>query len=155
MRLPSWQLLQRSLRLEFGVPLHKSSPGKRFRTVGNPMTDRSSMDKLDPASRAWQAAMDQGKFKDALKAGYQAWFQCETDGDEHGSMAALGLIHLAIAELIFGNRKEGAAAAPSCSFCGRSGSQVRLGAGPDVFICADCVGIFHQAFAPGSNGRPS
>jgi len=119
------------------------------------MTDRSSIDKLDPASVAWQAAMDQGKFKDALKAGYEAWFQCETERDEHGSMAALGLIHLAIAELISGNRKEGAAAAPSCSFCGRSGSQVRLGAGPDVFICADCVGIFHQAFAPDSNGRPS
>ena len=123
--------------------------------MGNAMTERSSTDKLDPASAAWQAAMDQGKFKEALKAGYQAWLQGETADDESGSMAALGLIHLAIAELIFGNRKEGAAAEPSCSFCGRSGSQVRLGAGPDVFICADCVGIFHQALAPDGNGRPS
>ena len=113
------------------------------------MIDTSSTDKRDPFAETWQAAMKQGNFKDALKAGYEGYAYCEREGDERGAMAALGLVHLAIAELIFGNRKEtqGMAPTPSCSFCGRSGSEVKLGAGPDVFICADCVAIFHGALA--------
>jgi len=112
------------------------------------MIDRPSTDKLDPLSDAWQTAMDQGRYRDALKAGCQTYLLYEKEGDEQGSMAALSLVHLAIAELIFGNRKESTISSPCCSFCGRSGSEVRLGAGPDVFICADCVTIFHEALAP-------
>jgi ClpX C4-type zinc finger len=32
----------------------------------------------------------------------------------------------------------------ACSFCGRSAPDVRLGAGPSVFICNECVEIFHK-----------
>lgn len=118
------------------------------------MIDRPSTDKLDPLSDTWQTAMNQGRYKDALKAGCQAYLLYEKEGDEQGSRAALGLVHLAIAELIFGNRKEGTISSLCCSFCGRSGSEVRLGAGPDVFICADCVTIFHGAFASKTDEPP-
>jgi ClpX C4-type zinc finger protein len=113
------------------------------------MIDTPSTDKLDPFAEKWQSAMKQGNFKEAVKAGYESYAQCESEGDEKGAMAALSLVHLAIAELIFGNRKEtqGKLPTPSCSFCGRSGSEVKLGAGPDAFICVDCVAIFHDALA--------
>jgi hypothetical protein len=32
----------------------------------------------------------------------------------------------------------------ACSFCGKSAPEVRLGAGPSVFICNECVEIFHN-----------
>jgi hypothetical protein len=40
----------------------------------------------------------------------------------------------------------GDAARPNvaCSFCGKSAPEVRLGAGPSVFICNECVEIFHN-----------
>jgi hypothetical protein len=31
---------------------------------------------------------------------------------------------------------------PSCSFCGQQPPAVKLGAGPSVFICNECVGAF-------------
>ena len=108
------------------------------------MTDRLGTDAL---ADTWQKAMDQRRYKDAVKAGCEAWLRHESEGDENGSMAALSLIHLAIAELIFRGPNGPAKPSPACSFCGQSGSEVRLGAGPDVFICADCVAIFHDALA--------
>ncbi len=33
-------------------------------------------------------------------------------------------------------------ASPSCSFCGRQPPAVKLGAGPSVFICNECVDTF-------------
>ena len=35
----------------------------------------------------------------------------------------------------------------SCSFCGRSPPEVRLGAGPSAFICEQCVDVFAHHFA--------
>ena len=35
---------------------------------------------------------------------------------------------------------------PACSFCGRKRREVRLGAGPEAFICDGCVGIFTDIF---------
>ena len=36
---------------------------------------------------------------------------------------------------------------PSCSFCGQRESEVRLGAGPGVFICESCVGTLSEVFS--------
>ena len=73
------------------------------------MIDMPSSDKPDPFAEAWQSAMNQRNFKAALKAGYEGYAHCESEGDEKGAMAALSLVHLAIAELIFGNREAAAA----------------------------------------------
>lgn len=100
-------------------------------------------DKFKAAIDSWQNAMDERQFKVALKGAIDTFLQAESDGDELESRAALGRIHLATSELIFGQLSN-SRSPQSCSFCGRSGSEVRLGAGPDVFICADCVGIFYE-----------
>ncbi|MFZ5784343.1 MAG: ClpX C4-type zinc finger protein [Pseudomonadota bacterium] len=100
----------------------------------------------DAATDAWQEAMDQRQFKVALKAAMEAYQQHEAKGDEQASMAALGLAHLAMTELLFGeqDKSDDGPSPPSCSFCGQGGADVRLGAGPNVFICADCVGVFYE-----------
>jgi len=33
-----------------------------------------------------------------------------------------------------------------CSFCGKAPPDVRLGAGPSVFICNECVSLFSEIF---------
>ena len=33
-----------------------------------------------------------------------------------------------------------------CSFCGKNGKSVRLGAGPHAYICEECVAIFTEHF---------
>jgi hypothetical protein len=111
------------------------------------MAEKSAAGATKTAPDTWQEAMDQRQFKVALKAGIEEYLQCEARGDEQASMAALGLVHLAITELLFGEKEQedrGRHSPPSCSFCGQSGPDVRLGAGPDAFICADCVGIFYE-----------
>jgi len=100
-------------------------------------------DKFKAGIASWQTAMDQQQFKVALKAAIDTFLQAEIGGDELESRAALGRVHLATSELIFGQLSNNRSA-QSCSFCGQSGSDVRLRAGPDVFICSDCVGIFYE-----------
>lgn len=108
------------------------------------MTDKSSDDKFQGIRDAWETAMGRQQFKVALKAGIDAYLLGEADGNELEAESALGRMHLAMAQLIFGKEPKLTSAAPSCSFCGQSGPDVRLGAGPDAFICADCVGIFYE-----------
>ncbi len=108
------------------------------------MVDKFPAGVLEAASEAWQAAMDQRKFEVALKAGIDAYLHYQAEGDQQLSMAALSLVHLAIGELIFGDRNKERAPSSSCSFCGQSGFEVQLGAGPDVFICVDCVRTFYE-----------
>jgi hypothetical protein len=103
---------------------------------------------------AWQDAMNQRQFKVAVRVGIDAYLQGEAEGDEQASMAALGLIHLAMAELLFGEQEKAPQSAPSCSFCGQGGPEVRLGAGPTAYICADCVGIFYEEAGLRPNKSP-
>lgn len=35
---------------------------------------------------------------------------------------------------------------PKCSFCGRSAPEVRITAGPGVFICNECVTTLNESF---------
>lgn len=44
---------------------------------------------------------------------------------------------------------------PACSFCGKAEPEVRLGAGPDVFICNECVAIFHPLLCANREDSPS
>jgi ClpX C4-type zinc finger len=115
------------------------------------MVSQRPRDFYDTASGAWQTAMDQRKFEEAIKAGIDAYLHYHTEGNQKLSRAALDLIYLATSRLIFGDQPT-----PSselcCSFCGRSGVDVRLGAGPDAFICADCVGIFYAELVTNQGG---
>ena len=53
-------------------------------------------------------------------------------------------------------RRRGKAVAGACSFCGKpGGAQLRLVAGPGVFICAECVGLCTKILgdvSPGTAG---
>jgi hypothetical protein len=113
------------------------------------MVDKPPSDVFKTASDAWQVAMDQRKFEVALRAGIDAYLHYKAEGNQQLSMGSVSLIHVAISGLLAEDEdKDGErASSPSCSFCGRSGSEARLGAGPDVFICADCVAIFSRSFA--------
>ena len=42
---------------------------------------------------------------------------------------------------------------PACSFCGRHPPSVRLGAGPSVFICNECVDLFSDALKEPGNAN--
>lgn len=41
---------------------------------------------------------------------------------------------------------------PACSFCGKATPEVRLGAGPNVFICNECVATFHPLLCSHEDG---
>jgi hypothetical protein len=116
------------------------------------MVSKRPRDFFDEASDAWQTAMDQRNFEDAIKAGIDAYLHYRSEeNNQRLHMGALNLIHLATGRLIFGEQ-----ATPTsrlcCTFCGRSGMDVRLGAGPEAFICADCVTIFYEELVTKSAG---
>ena len=105
--------------------------------------DKSLRQKLDDAANAWEVAVNRREPKVALKAGIDAYLLGEAEGDELESKAALGLIHVAITMILEQGRPP-PTSQPSCSFCGSSGPDIKLGAGPTAYICAGCVGIFYE-----------
>jgi ATP-dependent protease Clp ATPase subunit len=46
-------------------------------------------------------------------------------------------------------------AEPACSFCGKPQSQIKLIAGPGIFICAECVGRCVEMAREGDGRVPS
>lgn len=106
------------------------------------MVDKPPVDVFEVASEAWQAAWDQKNFHDAIKAGIDAYLHYRAEGNEKLSMGALNLIYVATGREIFGDKVT--LRLCCCSFCGRSGAEARLGAGPEAFICSDCVSIFYD-----------
>jgi hypothetical protein len=66
--------------------------------------------------------------------------------------SSLGALHQAIEVLLDEGQppvKPTTTDARECSFCGRKPPEVRLGAGPNVFICDNCVGVFSEVFRQG------
>ena len=120
------------------------------------MVDKPPPDVFKAASDAWQVAMDQKKFEVALRAGIDAYLHYKDVGNQQLSMGSVSLIHVAISGLLAEDEDKDRerASSPSCSFCGSSGSEVRLGAGPDVFICVDCVAAFSESFAAKTREPP-
>jgi hypothetical protein len=60
---------------------------------------------------------------------------------------SLNLIYVAIASHMDLEHKPDRAKM-ECSFCGRDGTEVRLGAGPSAFICHDCATTMATVLAP-------
>jgi len=60
---------------------------------------------------------------------------------------ALSLVHVAISQML--HLEDPGIASAACSFCGRPRSEeVEFGAGPNAYICAECVELFHQILKP-------
>src|SRR4051812_47635863 len=112
------------------------------------MSSQQSADVFETASNLWEAALDKKDYDAAIGIGIDAYLHYRGIGNERLSRGALNLVYVAIGELSGLCNKPGSSA--SCSFCGRNGSEVQLGAGPNAYICTDCVEIFHKTLKPKS-----
>jgi hypothetical protein len=94
-------------------------------------------------SDMWQAAVDAKDFHAAVAAGISAYVVLHANGEAQLAQGALNLIYVAIGQITFSDENSSDHA---CSFCGKSGPEVKLGAGSDAFICSECVALFHSTF---------
>lgn len=106
-----------------------------------------SRDAYESASAAWQEAMERNDYHSAIKAGIDAYFHYRAAGGEVLAKDALALVYMAIGQML--HLEDPGIASAACSFCGRPRSEeVELGAGPNAYICAECVELFHQILKP-------
>jgi hypothetical protein len=107
------------------------------------MQNEASKEEADALMYLWEAAINRRDFTAAVKAGIDAYLHGERDGEKLEVKAALGRMHVAIT-MMFEAEQVAEPSHPSCSFCGISGPDVKLGAGPSAYICMSCVSIFHD-----------
>ena len=92
------------------------------------------------------------RYDECLVNACGVFLRTRADRDSRLNKAALQFIIQCAAKLAAENeRRQAASLKIACSFCGRSAPAVRLGAGPAVFICNECVAIFHDVFSGGSD----
>jgi len=87
-------------------------------------------------------AFDEKRFHDALVHGFAWYLVCREVKDEEQQKGALVAIKGA-AESLLPPKEQGL----QCSFCGRRPPEIRLAAGPDVFICDGCVDLLTEVFS--------
>ncbi len=71
------------------------------------------------------------------------------DGDQALSKPAKASLYVFMREccgFLLGRGAPPSSGQPTCSFCGRSPPEARLGAGPSGFICDRCVDTFAKIF---------
>jgi len=88
----------------------------------------------------WMKAFEEKRYKDALLLGLVSYIVFRERNSEDEQMASLLAIRAVIDNL--SPRPSG----DQCSFCGRRPPAVRLAAGPDAFICDDCVSTLNATF---------
>jgi hypothetical protein len=96
-------------------------------------------------SESWQIAMDGKNYNDAIVSGISAYLIFREQKNDQIALGALNLIYVAITMLL---NSQSVDSQEQCSFCGRSGRDVRLGAGSSAFICFDCVELFGDILRP-------
>lgn len=102
-------------------------------------------DLFEVCSHNWQDAVNRRDFHEAILVAITGYLYYRDKRNEQIAAGCLNLIYVAISQLL--QMETHNAAFNSCSFCGRSASEVRLGAGPDAYIRSDCVEIFHKTLA--------
>jgi len=88
------------------------------------------------------------KYDKAIEIAISCYFLSKGRGLEEEEFAT-GQIYVAFSALF---QKDAKGPEPACSFCGRTGKNVRLGAGPEAFICDKCVEIFAEQFNTNPTG---
>lgn len=108
------------------------------------MTKADSLE-LRSFSEPWQLAINQKEWDNAISLGISGYHYFNSRKIERSKQAALGLIHAAfeIQNRIEDPKQE----RNSCSFCGKTETEVRLGAGASAFICEECVQMFSRIFS--------
>ncbi len=122
------------------------------------MTDVPGADLFAAIDPRFSAAMDEGRFDDALALAFAAYlaFRQESDPQHLFAQAALAWIEHVVLEI----QKASGAKPPvsseelQCSFCGQKPPQVRLAAGAGGFICNSCVSTFGEVFAAETDKSP-
>jgi ClpX C4-type zinc finger len=87
---------------------------------------------------------------DAILAAAFAYLLFRENGNEAFEKAALIYMQAAINSLLkdaFDQQVQSDGSRYACSFCCRSEPEVRLAAGPEVFICDSCVATLTEVFA--------
>jgi hypothetical protein len=108
-----------------------------------PVPDMLTPEILTPI---WMKAFEEKRFQDALLLGFVSYLIFRERNSEDEQMASLLAMRAVIDNLSPRGRGD------ECSFCGRRPPAVRLAAGPDAFICDDCVSTLSATFRE-SDGR--
>lgn len=109
------------------------------------MTDQPYSFGVDADAKLAQIAEHwaSGRFDESLAEACALFLSVKDDRTSQLRDAAVELIRLSAARLREGDQSQKEEAI-ACSFCGKSAPDARLGAGPNVFICHECVETFHS-----------
>ena len=110
-------------------------------------------------TETWVRLSQAGDYPAILRTACERYLLSEKVGDAADRDACLSVI-VTTAEHLLSTSRSGqtqsdpAQLALSCSFCGRTEDDARLGAGPDAFICEFCVADFSAIFADRGDTKP-
>jgi hypothetical protein len=96
----------------------------------------------DQLFRLVEREIDAGNFEKAIEIAAGCYFLSKGYGAKLEGIATTQMFAAFMASL----KLENGSPEPRCSFCGRGGDGVRLGAGPKAYICDECVSIFAEQF---------
>ncbi|MGX5840453.1 ClpX C4-type zinc finger protein [Mesorhizobium sp. ArgA1] len=106
-------------------------------------------------TETWVKLSREGDYAAILRTACEYYETLTQAGSTEEATACLGVISVTVQHLLSTSSDdsaiEGAAEAStvSCSFCGRTQADARIGAGPSAFICEFCVTDFSDIFAEG------
>jgi RNA polymerase-binding transcription factor DksA len=111
----------------------------------------AELEKIDKsAATLWGQLMRSGRFHEALSLALLVHKIANDQGETELTHSADSIIIRAAREIEIGHRQtmipKTNNSEPTCSFCGQKAPKVRLGAGPNAFICNECVNTFHEIF---------
>jgi hypothetical protein len=98
----------------------------------------------DMLTTIWMKAFEEKRFHDALMNAFANYLISREMKNEEFEQTVLISMKGAIERLL---PPDGSDKEDQCSFCGRRPPAVRLAAGPDAFVCNECVTMLSQTFA--------
>lgn len=104
---------------------------------------------VEARSKVWGHFMIAGQFLDALQFAVSLESLAAELGDEELKATARLLISRSAQEIVDKNQVskiDKKQDSYNCSFCGSEPPKVRLGGGPNAFICNECVKLFFDFF---------
>jgi hypothetical protein len=111
------------------------------------MNDEIGLRNFEEFSNLWQSNIDGRDFYGAIEVGIASYMFFRENTASQRLSGSLNLVAVAATMLL----QDGKASVPiACSFCGRSESEVPLGAGPNAFICVDCATVFSNTLKRGA-----
>jgi len=109
----------------------------------------SAEDHLRTLMKLWVKTSEKKQYHEALLfafIGYLASRESEDIDTAHSFLAPINSATLHLLQPLADKYVEERAEQTSCSFCGRGKPEVKLGAGPSVYICDSCVSSCSEIF---------